>query len=497
MKPANEYRTANDARVVSLDELFPSALRTSGDTISVSACCSDWRQIQEGDVYVALPEVPDAQEDGHLHAQRAVSCGAVAVVCEQPVPVFDVPTYLVDDSRQAFGELCQALVGHPFQNVKTIAVTGAHGKSTTLTLLESIFRKAGIDCGMLSSFGCYDGMTTSAGLSNSPSPPCLAERLARMEAGGCTHALVEVSSRALSQLRFAGMEFDGICVTNVTSAHLDLHNSVQAYRDHQRRVLDHASPGAVVILNADDPVSMKWLDKVEGPVLTYGTGTQAEISAQLIEQNASELTFLLTAGSETAAVRTKVIGEHHISNCLAAATLSLCYGIDLKTIVSGLEAVTEISGCMEKVDCGQGFPVYVDAAEDAESLSASLRTANQLATERVICVIDNSNIQGQGSKEVGIAKVLERMSDLAIVACPLPGPSGERRRLAHVEVIADRSEAIACAVSLAEPGDVVVIAGRKLPPSAIFGMSNQEETDAELARQLLLARAEFTLRVAA
>ncbi len=475
---------------VSLDELFAEATRTGVGRVMATSCCTDWRQLEPGDVYVALSDSGDGVEDGHEHAQRAASHGAIAIVCEQPVAVFDVPTYLVPDSRVALGKLSQALVGNPSNTIPVIAVTGSHGKSTTLALLESIFSVAGKHCGVMSSLGCYDGMSHSRGIGNSPSAPAIAARLASMEAAGCTHALIEVSSRSISQARLAGISLDSICVTNVTGAHLDLHNTVQAYRDVQRRVLDYLSPGGVVTLNADDPESMKWLDGIHGPVLTCGLGAQAEITAQVVQQFSNEQIFVLTAGSDSAAVRSSIVGEHHVANCLAAATMALAHGIDLQTIAAGIEAVDRLPGRMERIDCGQGFPVYLDAADTPDALRASLRAARQLAEGRVICVLGDDSRHSAAS-DYTLKHVVCRMADLAIVSRPLA--DGDFERTGHVEVVAERGEAIACAVAMAEPGDVVVIAGSQSQSMPTFGGSD----DAGLTRQLLYARNETAIRLAA
>jgi len=496
MLHANKQSTA-----ISLDKLFPTETRTGVGPVLATSCSTDWRQVEPGDVFVALPEGDGNSRagEGHEHAQRAVSHGAVAVICEQPVPVFDVPTYLVSDSRIALGHLCQALVGYPTQSLPTIGVTGTQGKSTTLALLDSIFAMAGKHCGMLSSLSCYDGMSHSEGISDSISPQALASRLARMDAAGCSHALLEISSRSLCQGRLAGIELDVACVTNVGEAHLDLHNSLENYRNVKRRILDYLSPTGVTILNADDPVSLSWLDQLQGPVLTYGLGEQAEITAKIIEQHANEQIFLLSADSESMAVRSSIVGSAHVSNCLAAAAVSMSYGIDLQTIAAGIEAVDRLPSRMERVDCGQGFPVYVDAAETPEALRASLRTARQLARGRVICVLGDPS-SSTASDDYAIGSVVRRMADLAIVTRSLPHDedrSFEKNRFAHVEVVADRGEAIACAVSMAEPGDVVVIAGSQPVAPRAFGVLEPQQSDAEITRELLYARNKTAVRLAA
>ena len=477
---------------VSLDQFFPTATRTGAGLVLARSCTTDWRQLEPGDVYVALPDMAEGSdsEDGHIHALRAVSHGAAAIICEQPVPVFDVPTYLVPDSRVALGQLCQALVGHPSKAMSVIGVSGTHGKSTVIALLASIFARAGKDCGVISSLGCYDGMSYSAGAGPVPSAPSLASRLARMEAAGCTHVLLEVSSQSLSQARIAGVSLDSVCVTHIADGHLHWHNSVQSYRDTERRVFEYLSPTGVSILNADDPISMQWLECVSGPLLTYGIGEQAEITAQKIEQHANGQLLLLKAGSESAMVRTAIVGEHHIANCLAAAALSLSYGIDLQCIAAGLESVAKIPERMERVDCGQGFPVYVDAANTPDALRTTLRTARQLAQGRVICVLGEQDSRSTASEEYAKSQVVQLMADLAIATSVLPPASTSRSKpTAHVEIVADRAQAIACAVAIAEPGDVVVISGSQPRPQLAFGGGHG---DVDMTRQLLATRVERT-----
>ncbi len=488
---ATKTYAANMQGGVLLERLLANATRTGSQSILVTSCTSNWREVQAGDVFVALSEYFGNEEDGHHYVQQAVERGAIAIVCEEPVPVFDVPCYLVADSRVAYGNLCQALSGNPHITLPVIAVTGTHGKSTVIALLDSIFAMAGKHCGKISGLGCYDGMSHSAGI-EIPTAPELAARMERMVAAGCTHALLEVSSEAIAQSAFAGVAFDAVCITNVSDAHLDLHNSVQSYRNLKRRILESLDPAGVAVFNADDPISIKWLNHVDGPVLTYGTKGQAEVSATMVEQHSNEQVFLLSAGSESAAVRTTMVGEHHISNCLAAAAIALSYGIDLQLIAAGIESVEKLPGRMERVDCGQGFPVYVDAADTAESLRASLRTARQLCTGRVVCVLGDPG-HATFSEQLAVAHVVSRLADVAIVARPFPEEEvgvGDSEQRATVEIVADRAEAIACAVGLAQPGDVVVIAGCRWEPQRAYGMFdvNMEEGDAALTRHLLYAR---------
>jgi UDP-N-acetylmuramoyl-L-alanyl-D-glutamate--2,6-diaminopimelate ligase len=477
---------------VCLDALFSAACRTGAHGATVTGCTSDWRKVQPGDAFVA---VLDEHADGHDVASRAVKRGAVAVIAERMIPVFDAPVYHVDDTRIALGELCHALVDNPSQRLRVIGVVGTQGKSSVIALLESIYVAAGQDVGVISSLKSYDGMSRGPGVDDL-SPAALAARLARMDAADCSHALLEISSAALAQGKLAGVELDTMVTTTIDSARLDLHHTIQNYRDAQRRVLEHLSPAGLAVLNADDAVSCKWLSEVDGPALTYGLGDQAQITAEIVERNASETVFVLSAGIDSAAVRTTIVGEAHVSNCLAAAATALAHGIDLQTIAAGIEKLTKLPARMERVDCGQEFAVFVDAADTACGLRSSLRTARQLSRGRVICVLGDSLPADQTEATI-IRSVVRKLADVTIVTDAITAIDSawlpQNAPNESLQVAADRGEAIAWAVAAAEPGDVVVIAGSRDRGGFEFGAA--EITDVEATREMLYALKQPALRL--
>jgi UDP-N-acetylmuramoyl-L-alanyl-D-glutamate--2,6-diaminopimelate ligase len=185
-----------------------------------------------------------------------------------------------------------------------------------------------------------------------------------------------------------------------------------------------------------------------------------------------------------------------VVNCLAAAATALAHGIDLQTIAAGIEALQKLPARMERIDCGQEFTLFVDAADTAAGLRSTLRTARQLSRGRVICVMGES-LPTDPSEAAVVRGVVNKMADVTIVTDALVSvdPAWQPSQLDSIElqVAADRGEAIAWAVAMAEPGDVVVIAGSRGPTQCGFGSS--EITDAEAARELLYACAQPTLRL--
>jgi UDP-N-acetylmuramoyl-L-alanyl-D-glutamate--2,6-diaminopimelate ligase len=416
-------------------------------------------------VYVAIIE---ADRDGHDHASEAVRRGAAAVICERQLPLFDVPQCVVADSRAAFGQLCQALAGDPSRHTKVIGITGTHGKTTVARLLTAVFRAAGISAATLDSFGYWDGLDARPASDGSLTPPVLARTLAQMAAAGATHAIVELSSRDLSQQIAAGVTLDAACFTQVGRNHLDWHGSVQNYRHAKRRILDYMHPDGVAILNADDPECIRILSDLSLPALTFALQNSAEVTAQVVEQHVNEQIFLLSAGDESVGVRTAMVGDHHIYNCLAAATTALAYGIELTAIARGLEAVDTLPGRMQRVACGQDFTVFIDAAKTSAALRACLQTARRVTPGRLICVF-GADAAPESDDWPAMGRVVGALADAAVVttngspaeshrSCvALHGGFADRRK---ARVMIDRDEAIAWAISAARAGDTVFIAGK-------------------------------------
>ena len=282
--------------------------------------------------------------------------------------------------------------------------------------------------------------------------------------------------------------------TRIDVAHLDVHHTAQNYRDAQQRVLDYLSPAGLAVVDADDPVAGRWLATLDTPSLTYGLGEEAQITADIVERNACETVFVLVAGCESAAVRTTIIGEAHVSNCLAAAAVALSHGVDLQTIAAGLESLDRLPARMERIDCGQDFAVFVDAAKSPPALRATLRTARQLARGRVICVL--GDVPTAPAEATVVRSIVEKLADLAIVIDAVqvdadwPTPAADS---SSFQIVSDRGEAIAWAIAVAEPGDVVVIAGSRGPTEGGFGVN--EFTDADATREMLYARSQPELRL--
>jgi UDP-N-acetylmuramoyl-L-alanyl-D-glutamate--2,6-diaminopimelate ligase len=476
---------------VSLRTLLGDDLTARPRDVRVTSCTHDFRHVRPGDVFVALV---DAEDDGHDFAADAARRGAAAIICERPLPVFSVPQFVVSDSRAAYGRLCQALVGNPSRELKIIGVTGTSGKTTVARLISSIFDAEGARTGLIDSLGSWDGSDCRSASDGELAAPALARSLSRMQASGLTHAILEVSSQALSQSLLAGIQLHAACVTHVGRDHLDWHGSLENYRRAKRRILDHLDVDGIAILNADCQESMRMLATLNQPALTIGLRKPAEITAQIIEQHVNEQSFVLTAGDDSVGVRTAIVGDHHVYNCLSAAATCLAYGIELTTIARGLEAVDSLPGRMERVVCGDGFSIYVDAAKTPETLRACLKAARQVTTRRVICVFGADESAAREQLRA-LGRVAGSLADVSVIATNGPRDEGRRdnsRDIVHgfadprkAHVILDRAEAIAWALEQASDGDIVVVAGMGDRLHPVADARDLPRDDCDVVRQIL------------
>ncbi|MGQ9575730.1 MAG: UDP-N-acetylmuramoyl-L-alanyl-D-glutamate--2,6-diaminopimelate ligase [Thermoguttaceae bacterium] len=476
---------------VRLRPLLPDAKFFGAEDILVDRVSCDPRRIARGSLFVALRE---ARHDGHAFIHQAVARGCSAILAERRVPGIALPMCVVPDSRAAYARLCQALAGDPSRQLKLIGITGTRGKTTTSCLIASILSGAGCRVGLVGSLGCCDGRTVTPTSETTPPAHVLAVLLARMVRNGCSHAVLEVSSQALDQCRLSGILLDAACLTNVRRDHLDYHRTLRNYRLAKSKIFQHLSEVGFAVLNADDPVAMGLLGQIDGPVLTVGMNPGAEITATPLERMASEQTILLCAGNEIIPVRTRMIGIHHVYNCLVAAAVGLAYGIDLPTVVRGLEAVDHVPGRLERIDCGQPFSVFVDSADTPDGLASSLATLREVTQGRLLCVVGAGNQPDQGKRPL-LGRAAEVGADLVVITndglqaehplSVLQDILSGMRRPGDVELIPDRAEAIAWALSQAQAGDCVLIASKTHKAQQMAAARRLAPDDRELARQWL------------
>ena len=478
-----------------LADILPDARFHGGKEIKIASCCGDSRHIKQGDLFAALV---GRKDDGHDYAIEAVQRGAAAVLSERLLPI-PVPTCIVEDTREAYGRVCHALVDDPCKDMVVAGITGTHGKTTTAMLLSSVIEAAEHRVGIGSSLGYCDGTRVDEDVSVAPTAPEFARWMSNMRNNHCDFAVVEANSEGLARHSFAGMQLDAAVITNVRRAHLDLHGTLRAYREIKQRILSYLKPQGVAIINMDDPATRFVIKDIKSPALTIGMQGNADITATVLEKHPSEQTFLLTAGSESIPVRTRIIGSGHIYNCMAAAAVGLVYGFELSTIARGLERVEELPGRLERIEAGASFSTFVDAAQTPDTLSAALHSVKQVTKGRVFCIYGADG--GSNTEERPLlGRVVEKYADVGIITATNPGTE-DQNQIAHdildgyekparAHMMPDRARAIGWALFQAQPGDSVLIAGRGDANQQVVEGRKVDFDDRQVARFFLYELAE-------
>ena len=487
-------QTLTSRAEVSLRGLLPEAKFFGASDILVRACSATAAHCLPGETFVAIVD----ETDGHDDVEQAIQRGATAIVSEKSLPV-SVPVCVVSDSREAYGQLCHALASQPSDRIKVIGVTGTNGKTTTCLLIKAILQKAGAKVGSLTSLGFDNGYDEQSWSHPTPNPAIMADLLSRMQFNGCTHAVIEASSEGLVKQHLAGVQLDIAAFTNIRQNHIELHGSARNYYRAKKRLLKYLRDTGVAIFNGDDANCARLLDQAEVPALSVAVHGVGEITASIVERHKSEQTFLLSAGSESIPVCTRMIGDHHVYNCLVAAAVCLVYGIDLKTVAKGLESVETLPGRMQRIECGQSFGVFVDQAHTHDGLAMALKTLRRVTHGRLICVLGASDENDRVNRPL-LGRVAERGSDVSLINVS-GRDAGERSEVLHdiidgfarparAHVIPNRKEAIRYAFSLAETGDTVVITGQQTQRLVSDSVEQADPRDCDVARELLYEMAE-------
>jgi UDP-N-acetylmuramoyl-L-alanyl-D-glutamate--2,6-diaminopimelate ligase len=471
--------SAADPRPRRLDELARAAgdvlleLIGAEDTL-VHDLAYDDRPVGSGDLFFCV----SGSVDGHRFAREAVEAGAVALCVEHPTGA-GVPEIVVSDARRAMARLSAAFYDHPDDHLLFLGVTGTSGKTTTTFLLDAILSAAGHKTGLVGTLGAWIDGERRADVRASPiTPPTLYQLLADMRAQRVDSVALEVTSHALALQRLEGLRFAAAGFTNLSRDHLDFHGSVEAYFAAKRTLFspEHVGRGAV---NLDDSYGRALLEEVAVPCIGFGFSPGAQVRAEQVRLHASGSRFVLISDCPELPlgrvdISTSLAGSFNISNCLAAAAVALQAGFDLDAVAAGIGHMTPVRGRFEALDCGQPFSVVVDYAHSPGSLETVLRESRRLADPRegrVICVFGCGGDTDRGKRPLMgavAAKLAQRVvvtSDnprsedpQAIIEEILAGIKGSRN--GSVEARLDRGEAIARALGEAEPGDVVLIAGK-------------------------------------
>jgi UDP-N-acetylmuramoyl-L-alanyl-D-glutamate--2,6-diaminopimelate ligase len=474
---------------------FAELLSLVGSQGSNVRVCSDSRRAGKGDVFVATA---GAQADGHDFIDEAVEKGADYVVCERSVDVQGARVIQVEDSKEALGQLAQASFDEPSAKLTNLGVTGTNGKTTVCFLVRSVIQTAGQKCGLIGTIIYDTGEGIDSASLTTPDAIQIAQLAGRAVSAGAEFMVLEASSHALSQNRLAGIDFQVAAFTNLTGDHLDYHKTKDDYLAAKMRLFEQLSEGATAVLNKQSPEAEQIAAKTTAKILWYAVDDRADIVGRIKSMGIEGTSFNLEFGGRKEIVRTSLIGEHNVSNHLAAAGLCIGAGFDLDVIAAGLTSLKSVPGRMEAVECGQEYSVLVDYAHTDDALK------NVLTTLRLLCRGKLTVVFGCGgdrdrTKRPRMAEAAEELADSVIVTSDNPrteqpadiiediieGFSQADREKVAIEP--DRKMAIELAIQSGHKDDIILIAGKGHETYQIIGDKRIDFDDKQVVEDFLKA----------
>jgi len=460
--------------------------------VEISGLAYSSASVSEGALFFC---VPGFTADGHDFAPDAVKRGAAALVCERPLGL-DVPEVRVDSVRAAMGPVASRFYGDPSHDLKVVGITGTNGKTTTAFLVREVLEAAGIQTGLLGTVKRVVGGAEEPVERTTPEAIDLQADFARMLSEGDRACAMEVSSHALELGRAAGIQFACKVFTNLTQDHLDFHSDMEAYYLAKRRLFDEPGPAVV---NLDDPYGRRLAGELEDAI-TYGVEAEtADYRAREVSFDVAGAAFEVDTPDGTLALTTRLPGLFNVQNVLGALAAARTLGVEPDVAVQGLAAAGRVPGRFEPVEEGQDFGLLVDYAHTPDSLENVLRAARGISRGRLHVVFGAGGDRDRGKRQL-MGEVAARLADRVIVTSDNPrsedpesivdqvmegttdGPDVEREP--------DRRRAITRAIDTAEPGDVVVLAGKGHEQGQEFEGGRKEPfDDITVAREALRGRA--------
>jgi UDP-N-acetylmuramoyl-L-alanyl-D-glutamate--2,6-diaminopimelate ligase len=484
---------AVDAVAAALERAGLLEARRGALPARASAVTDDSRAVQPGALFIA---VRGSERDGHDFLEMAAARGAAAAIVEDPVRT-TLPALVVRDGRRAAAVAASAAFGDPGRELRLVGVTGTSGKSTTVSMLRHVLDGEGGRSASIGTLGVLvgsegDEVEGGAGLTT-PGPVELQRVLRTLVDTGVRTVAMEVSSHSLDQRRVDGLRFEVAVFTNLSRDHLDYHRTVAAYFAAKARLLDYLAPHGTVVYNVDDP-AWRELETARRRVGFSERVITAEAHAEDVRFGPRGSEWVLALGAERAQVRLPLIGDFNVLNALGAAAAAYALGARVEHIARRLSTLPQVPGRLEVVS--EHPTVLRDYAHKPDALRRALQAVRPFTRGRLVVVFGCGGDRDRGKRpEMGAIAVRE--ADAVIITSDNPRTEDPEKILDDIETgmggapherIEDRREAIARALEITDPDDVVLLAGKGHETYQIRGTTKLPFDEKAIVRELAAAR---------
>ena len=455
----------------------------SGDVLGIAYHS---KQVRPNYLFVAIRGF---NHNGHYFIPEAISRGAKVIVAEDIPQNSNVETLIqVPDSRKALARISAKFFGNSSLQLKVIGITGTNGKTTTSYLLESIFRHAGYNPGVIGTINYRFGNQLMCSSNTTPESLEMQKLLAQMVEEKVSHVVIEVSSHALDQNRVEGIHFDVGVFTNLTSEHLDYHGTINNYIQSKAKLFScfleksNVSGVKIAVLNQDDPRANYIQSLTTAQIIWYGMGKNADITIEDAKVSPEGIYGVLKTPRGDIPFRIPLLGRFNLYNIMAAGGAAFVLNTPLEGIRGGLDCFTSVPGRMEKVGKGIDFTVLVDYAHTPDALEQALSTLKEFAPNRIITVFGCGGDRDRSKRPI-MGKVAALLSDVVVVTSDNPRTEKPEQIISEIEegikksgvpkipslssdrckgylTLANRGEAIQAALRVAQKGDIVLVAGK-------------------------------------
>ena len=437
--------------------------------VEVRGIKNDSRRVQPGDLFFCIS---GAVSDGHKYAQDVAAKGASVIVCEKDVQVPETVTVVrVESSRYAMGKISSAFYGKPSEQMTVIGLTGTKGKTTTTYMIREMLERAGIKTGLVGTIEILDGANKIPAENTTPESMVLHKYMKDMVDNGCKAVVMEVSSQGLMLDRVAGVDFDYGIFTNLSKDHIgpNEHASFEEYRDWKAKLFTLCKTG---IFNVDDKNAGYMMERADCEKITYGMREHADYCANDVklycENGVLGIQYALS-GSLSGQMVVDLPGEFSVHNSLAAIAVADLMHVPVADIQTILKQI-KVRGRVEMIPISDAFTLMIDYAHNAMALESLLTALRAYNPKRLVTLF---GCGGNRSKDrrFEMGEVSGNMADFTIITSDNPRDeepaaimedivTGMKKTTGSYVAIEDRKEAIRYAILHAQPGDVIVLAGK-------------------------------------